>query len=71
MQRNNDIVFNVKDVNIEKLDCKLKSYSQFYPGKNTESIIARELSFQDNRSKKAKIIFKMYFVKHKDLTTHL
>lgn len=70
-QQNNDTVFNRKEVNIEKLDGKLKSHSQFYWGKNTEGIIIKKLSFQDNRRKEAKLIFKMYFVKHKDLTTHL
>lgn len=71
MQRNDDTVFNGKEVNIEKLNCKLKSHSQFYSGKNTEGIIIKKLSFPDNTSKEAKLILKMYFVKHKDLNTQL
>lgn len=66
---NNDTVFNGREVSTETLDCKLKSHSPFYSGKNTKGIIIKELSFQGNRGKEAKSILKTYFVKRKDLTT--
>lgn len=65
------MVFNAKEAHTENLHCKLKSHSQFYSGKNIEGIIVKKLSLQDNRRKEAKLTFKIYFTKHKDVTTQL